>query len=117
MFITNLVISNIVNRVNHCIIQATFSNDSEPVDCRDFTITIKTDSATEYCLELCVYNKRSNRLEDVQSMFSEELILFIMQKVILVANKHSNLVDHEVKAIWCIITMFIEKNNDWKTIY
>lgn len=99
MLITNLVISNITNGVNHSIIHATFSNASEPVDCRDFTMTIKNESVTEHCLEFLVYNKRADRLEDVQSMYSEELINDIMNQILSVSTIKSALIDSEAEAI------------------
>ncbi len=99
MLITNLVISNITNRVNHSIIQATFTHASEPEDCRNFTMRIKSESATEHCIQFLVYNKRTERLEDVQSMYSEELIHDIMNQILSVSTIKSALLDSEAEAI------------------
>jgi hypothetical protein len=101
LFITNLVISKISNRVNHCIIQATFSNASEPDYCRDFRLTIRKEFLQDRltCLSFCVNNKRLNRLEDVQTLFSDDFINQLMVRILSLSNKQSSLSIDEVEAI------------------
>jgi len=61
-----------------------FQNQEEPNYCNLYLITLISKEKDNYysCKEICVFNKNTNRFEDITPCYSQEMIQFIQTKVL-----------------------------------
>ena len=84
MLLINLSLKVQSSTLEDRILKLEFTNASEPDYCRDFKILAKYDTTSQRwgCDQFSVYNKRQDRFEDVQSMFTDEYTIWIIAQII-----------------------------------